>query len=101
MVVEFLAPISAAIASAIGWNVIGVWEKWRNDEEASVDWKKVRKNVIIGSGLGVATFGYAVATGQPEPIINSAQTWFAAVCVYFPLVVIVEKLLGKKKNQDE
>jgi len=98
MVVEFLGPISAAIASAIGWNVIGVWEKWRNDEKADIDWGKVKKNVAIGAGLGVATYGYAVATGQAEPLVNSAQTWFMAVATYFPLVVIVEKIIAKKKE---
>ena len=94
MVLEIIAPVAAAVLAGVAWNTIGIWEAWRNHEDAEVDWKKVRKNAIIGAGLGLATWGYALTLGS-EQLISTVKEFVLAVAGYFPLVVVVEKLLNR------
>jgi len=101
MVVEILAPVGAAILAGIGWSTLGIWNKWRNNEDAQIDYTKVRKNVIIGSGIGVVTYGYALSTGDANPIIGTFQDFVLATAAYFPLVVIVDKILNRNEEPEE
>lgn len=95
-----LLPIVAAATAGIAWSTIGIWEKLRNREpNVTIDFKKLGKNVALGSGIGIATYVYASIEGNPEPLITSLKTFALAVGLYFPLVIIVDKLLiGKKPN---
>jgi len=95
MVIEIVAPIAAAILAGIGWSTLAIWNKWRSSEDSTIEWSKVRKNVIIGSGIGVATYGYAVYTGDVNTIINTAQDFIIATAAYFPLIVVVDKIINK------
>jgi len=101
MVVEFLALIGAAVLAGVGWSTLGIFNKWRNNEDAEIDWGKVRKNVIIGSGLGVVTFGYGLVTGEADPIIDTGKAFILAVGAFFPLIVIVDKILNRTEEEEE
>lgn len=90
-----LLPVLAGLAAGIGWSTIGVWQRWRENQDASVDWKRLRKNLVVGTGLGIITWGYAIFTGDATPTIATVKDFVLAVGGYFPLVVIVDKLLAK------
>ena len=100
MVVEFIAPIGAAILAGVGWSTLGIWNKWRSNQDAEIDWGKVKKNVIIGSGLGVATFGYGIVTGEVDTMINTSRDFIFAIAAFFPLIVVVDKILNKKEAEE-
>jgi len=101
MVIEFIAPIGAAILAGVAWSTLGIWNRWRGNQDAEIDWSKVKKNVIIGSGLGVATFGYGIVTGEVDVVIDTGKAFILAVAVYFPLIVVVDKILNKKEEETE
>ncbi len=100
MVVEIIAPIGAAILAGIGWSTLGIFNKWRSNQGSEIDYSKLKKNVAIGAGLGIVTFGYAVSQGDTS-VINTFNQFILAVSAYFPLIVIVDKILGRSEESDE
>ena len=100
MVVEIIAPIGAAILAGIGWSTLGIFNKWRSNQGAEIDYSKLKKNVAIGAGLGIVTFGYAVSQGETS-VINTLNDFILATSAYFPLVVIVDKILNRTQEEEE
>jgi hypothetical protein len=96
MVIEFLAPVTAAIIAGLGWSTLGIWNHWRNNEDSTIDFKKLRKNIIIGAGIGVVTWGYGAVNGQGTEIINTLPQFATAIAAYFPIVVVVDKILNRE-----
>ena len=95
------AVVLASVIAGLGWSTLGIWQKFRLGEGASPEGKKIAKNIIIGVGLGIATYAYTSATGATAPIINSTQDFFVAVGLYFPLVVLVDKIIAKTSTEYE
>ena len=100
MVVEILAPIGAAILAGIGWSTLGIFNKWRNNQDAEIDTGKLKKNVIIGGALGAVTYGYAISQGDSS-VITTMNQFIIAVAGYFPIVVIVDKILNRNSEEEE
>lgn len=99
MVVEIIAPIGAAVLAGIGWSTLGIFNRWRNNNGADIDTDKLKKNVAIGAGLGIVTFGYAL-TQDESSVINTLNDFILAIAAYFPLVVIVDKILNRNTQED-
>lgn len=97
---SLVAVVLSAIIAGLGWSTLGIWQKFRIGEGAAPEGKKLAKNIIIGAGLGIATFAYSVATGEATPVINSTQDFFVAVGLYFPLIVLVDKIIAKTSNEE-
>ena len=100
MVVEIIAPIGAAVLAGIGWSTLGIFNRWRNNNGADIDTDKLKKNVAIGAGLGIVTFGYAISQGDTS-VIGTLNDFIIATATYFPLVVIVDKILNRSEESDE
>jgi uncharacterized membrane protein len=92
-------PVIAGVVAGIGWSTIGIWSKWKSNQDAAVDWIKLRKNLVIGAGTGVITYFYGLTQGG-APVINSIEAFAAAVATYFGLVVVVDKLLTRNDEVD-
>ncbi len=92
---EIVLPVLAAVAAGLGWSTVGIWSKWRSGGEAEVDYGKLKKNIIVGAVVGAVSWGYVIAQGDVSPIITSVETLIAAIMIYFPIIVIVDKLLVK------
>jgi len=91
-----IASIGAAVLAGISWNTLGIWQKYRADEKAKVDWGKVQKNVVIGAVLGIIAFGVGLTDVLPIPIITGLGSFIGATIAFFPLIVIAEKIFTKK-----
>jgi hypothetical protein len=96
-----LAVVLAAVIAGLGWSTLGIWQRFRSGESAAPDGKKLAKNLIIGVGLGIATFAYTTAVGDAAPVIDSTQDFFVAVGLYFPLIVLVDKIIAKTSTEIE
>lgn len=89
------AVVLASVFAGLGWSTLGIWQKFRLGEGVAPNGRKIAKNIIIGVGLGIATYAYTSATGDSAPVIGSTQDFFVAVGLYFPLVVLVDKIIAK------
>lgn len=92
-----ILPIIAGVVAGAGWSTVGIWSKWRSGLDASVDWIKLRKNLLIGLGTGIVTWGYSVSQGN-VPLVTDLTTFIVAVVGYFSTVVIVDKILTKQEE---
>ncbi len=92
---NIVLPVLAAVAAGLGWSTVGIWSKWRSGGDAEIDTKKLRKNVIVGAVVGFVSWGYLIAQGNTSPLITDIPTLIAAIMIYFPIIVIVDKLLVK------
>ena len=96
-----LITIGAAILAGVAWNTLGIWQRWREGaDDSSPDWSKVKKNVIIGTILGVIAYGVAVSQGSSLPIIVDVNTFALAVIAFFPLVVVADKIFTRKRTDE-
>ena len=93
-----LVTILAAVLAGTSWNGLAIWQKWRQGDNAKVDWKRVRKNVIIGAVLGIIAYGLQVSAGDTTVVIDSIESLVIAVIGFFPLVVIADKIFTKKNK---
>ena len=98
---NIVLPVIAAVLAGLGWSTVGIWSKWRSGNEVTIDIGKLKKNVIVGVVIGAVTWGYTVSQGDVAPVISTIQTFIAAITAYFPIIVIVDKLLVKKDDQPE
>jgi len=90
--------IAAFVLAGISWNTLGIWQKWRNGaSDASIDWIRVRKNVIIGIVLGIIAYGVKVSSGEPGVVVASVDDFVGTVITAFPLVVIADKIFNKTR----
>lgn len=95
----FVLPAVAGVTAGLVWSLLGLWSKWRSgSDDATVDYKKLRKNVIVGAGTGIAAYLVGIAGGTDVGAINSFDTFVIGVGAYFPLVVAADKLLVKKEE---
>ena len=97
-------PVMAAVLAGLGWSTVGIWSRWRSGIDAEIDLGKLKKNVIIGAVTGIVTWGYTVAQatqGDVAPLLNTVPAFIAAVAAYFPIIVIVDKLLIRKESDTE
>ena len=92
-----IASIGAAVLAGISWNTLGIWQKYRDDVKAKVDWVKVQKNVLIGAILGVIAFGISLTEAIPQLAITGVESFIGATIAFFPLIIIAEKIFTKKK----
>ncbi len=100
---NIVLPVIAAVLAGLGWSTVGLWSKWRSGEAVNIDTGKLKKNVIIGAVIGLVTWGYTISqvtAGDVVPIINTAQLFIAAIVGYFPVIVIVDKLLVRKNDEE-
>jgi len=93
-----LTTIAAAIVAGISWNTLGIWTKWREDEDSSIEWSRVKKNVIIGAIIGIIAYGIQIQAGDPSVVIASINAFVIAVVGFFPLVVVADKIFNKKSE---
>jgi len=93
-----LATIGAAILAGVAWNTLGIWQVYRETGIKAVDWLKVRKNVVIGTILGVIAYGVVLGGRASIGAITSFDTFIAAVIAFFPLIIIAEKIFTKKTD---
>lgn len=91
-----ILPITTAIIAGLGWSTIGIWAEWRSGNKVAIDIGKLKKNVIVGAVVGAVSWGYVISQGDVVPLINSVETFIAAIVGYFPIIVVVDKLLVKK-----
>ncbi len=94
-------PVMAAVLAGLGWSTVGIWSRWRSGLDAEIDLGKLKKNVIIGAVTGIITWGYLVAQGDVAAVLDTVPAFIAAVAAYFPIIVIVDKLLIRKDPEDE
>ncbi len=103
MVYEALATIGAALIAGVSFNTLGIWKKYRELGEKAIDWAKVKKNVIIGSVLGVIAYGVSLADKENNiiPAINDLETFVLAVIAFFPAIVIADAIFANHGKQAE
>lgn len=97
-----LTTIAAFILAGISWNTLGVWQKWRNGDDASIQWDRVKKNVIIGAVLGIIGYGVLASTQSPDTVARGISTipdFAIAVVAAFPLIVVADKIFNRKKDE--
>ena len=100
---NIVLPVIAAVLAGLGWSTVGIWSKWRSGKDVEIDTGKLKKNIIIGSVIGGLSWAYTVATaveGDVAPLINTVPTFIAAIVGFFPVVVIVDKLLVRKEDDE-
>ena len=75
------------------------WQKWRNADNSKIDWKRVRKNVIIGIVLGIIAYGVKISVGDASDtgiIVVSVNDFMTTIIAAFPLVVVADKIFNRK-----
>jgi len=92
MVYEAIALIGAAVTAGISYNTLGIWKRYREGGDAAIDWAKVKKNVIIGSVLGVIGWGVSLTKQLPIPEVASVDSFALAVIGFFPLIVVADAI---------
>jgi len=92
-----LATLGAAVLAGISWNTLGIWQVYRDRGFVAVDWLKVRKNVVIGTILGVIGYGASLSDAVAIPMIWNLESFVIAVIAFFPLIVVAEKIFTKKQ----
>lgn len=98
---EILLPVIAAVLAGLGWSTVGIWSKWRSGNSISIDTGKLKKNIIVGVVIGAVTWGYTISQGDTVPLITTAEMFIAAIVAYFPIIVVVDKLLVRKDESPE
>ncbi len=101
---NIVLPVIAAVLAGLGWSTVGIWSKWRSGSDVNIDTGKLKKNVIIGAVVGALSWAYVIATaveGDIVPVITTVPAFIAATIAYFPIIVIVDKLLIRKDEQPE
>ena len=96
-----LVTIAAFALAGVSWNTLGIWQKWRNADNAKIDWKRVRKNVIIGVVLGVIAYGVkisAIDASDTPVLVASVNDFILTIIAAFPLVVVADKIFNKKQK---
>ena len=91
-------PILAGIVAGISWSMLGIWSKYRSGGESSIDTGKMKKNLAVGAGTGVASYIYAILTNATLPTITDFGSFVLAAGGFFTLVVLVDKLLVAKED---
>lgn len=94
-------PILAGLVAGITWSMLGLWSKYRSNGDKSIDYSKMKKNLLVGAGTGFASYIYAIATNASIPIIGDFAGFVAAAGAYFTLVVVVDKLLIAREDIDD
>ena len=98
---ELILPVIAAVLAGLGWSTVGIWSKWRSGSDINIDLGKLRKNVIIGTVVGAVSWGYVISQGDAVPVILTIEAFIAAIIGYFPIIVVVDKLLVKKDEPED
>ena len=98
---DIILPVVSAVLAGLGWSTVGIWSKWRSGKTVEIDLGKLKKNVIVGAVIGAVAFGYASVNGDANPVITTAQSFFVAIASYFPIVILVDKLLVKHGSEEE
>ena len=98
---DIILPVVSAVLAGLGWSLVGIWAKWRSGKTVGIDLGKVRKNVIVGGVVGVVAYGFQSVYGDVAPVIATAQALFTSIASYFPVVILVDKLLIKHGEASE
>ena len=96
-----LVTIGAFVLAGVSWNTLGIWQKWRDNKDATVNWDRVRKNVVIGAVLGIIGYGVQVGAAAPDATvkaISSVPEFVGLVLAAFPLIVVADKIFNKKRK---
>ena len=94
----FALPVLAGVAAGLTWSLLGIWSKYKSSGFEGIDISKLKKNIVVGAGTGVATWVYSTLAGDITPVITSVTTFILVAGSYFPLVVVVDKLLTRKEE---
>ncbi len=98
---DIILPVVSAVLAGLGWSTVGIWSKWRSGKTVDIDLGKLKKNVIVGAVVGAVAYAYASVSGDIFPVITSAQGMFLAIASFFPIIILVDKLLVKKGSEQE
>ena len=98
---NIILPVIAAVLAGLGWSTVGIWSKWRSGNDLTIDLGKLKKNIIVGVVVGAVTWGYTISQGDVAPLITTAELFIAAIVSYFPIIVVVDKLLVRKDESPE
>ena len=98
---DIILPVVSAVLAGLGWSTVGIWAKWRSGKTVDIDLGKLKKNVIVGAVVGAVAYGFQSVYGDVTPAITSAAQLFAAIAAYFPIVILVDKLLIKHGSEQE
>ncbi len=98
--IEILPLLAAGIVAGLGWSTVGVWSRYKSGLDSTIDYVKLKKNVIIGGVTGTVASIYALTQGSVNGI-TGIETFALAVIALFPIVILVDKLLTKKEDPDE
>ncbi len=98
---DIILPVVSAVLAGLGWSTVGIWAKWRSGKTVDIDLGKLKKNVIIGAVIGAVAFVYGSVNGDFNPVITTTQAFFISAASYFPIIVLVDKLLVKHGSEEE
>lgn len=96
---QVLLVIFASITAGVLWNMVGIWQKYKEEGLTAIDWLKVRKNVIVGSIVGFGGYVVLLDEGVPLPEITTFNTFLLAIVAFFPFVVIADRIFTRKKKE--
>ncbi len=99
-----LVAVSSGLVYTLSGHFKGFYQAWRNNEEHSFDFKKMYKNAIIGTVIGViVVIIQPISSGVlgeefSIPVIETFAQFAASVLSTMGPVVLVDKwLLASKK----
>lgn len=90
--------LGASIVAGICWNTLGIWQKYKEEGLKTIDWLKVRKNVIIGIVLGVIAYSLTITDVIPVDPIVGLNSFILAVIAFFPFIVIAERIFTRRQE---
>lgn len=96
---QSLALIGAGVLAGIGWSLIGWWNQYKSNGEKNIDLVKVRKNVVVGTVLGIIAWGLALSGQVAITPITGSESFVNAVIAMFPLIVLADKLITRKAEK--
>lgn len=93
--IEYLS-ILAFVLGGLIWNNIGYISAWRK-YKGTPEWKgfeksKLRDDLLLGLGLGLAAWGYDAYTGNLTALDNS-ELFIGQIVASFTAVAFIDKLL--------
>ena len=98
---DIILPVVSAVLAGLAWSTVGIWAKWRSGKTVDIDLGKLKKNVIVGAVIGAVAYGYTSVSGDTNLVITTTQAFFASIAAYFPIVILVDKLLVKHGSESE
>ena len=95
---QALVILGAAVSAGVVWNTLGIWQKYKETGVKSLDWAKVRKNIIIGTILGLIGYAATLTDTVTIPEIQGLNSFILAIIAFLPFVVIAERIFTRKRE---